>query len=562
MVDTVRRARHGDDDLDARPEGPHAARRSARPQPLPLSRFSLVLLAILLLVTAALSWATYRVNERNENRLLALQTKQAATVLQAIIPALQTPLASAAEIAATSNGSAARFTGYIESYVATAGRKGTFVAASLWRMDEPTPHLITTVGQPPALVAHPAQERKFLRGAAKAPAFDVIGPIGTANPRLGFAYASAGRPTYVVYAESALPRGRRALSQPDSAFAELRFAMYLGRSPRPAALIEANTDQVPVTGHTAQATVSFGTGVITLVAARAGQLGGTLAQMLWWIVALIGMALAVTSAVVAERLQRRRRAAERLTGEVRSLLSEQRGIAETLQHALLPQQIPDVAGLDIAARYIPGVDGIDIGGDWYDLIELDENRVFFVVGDVSGRGVASGSVMASLLFAIRGFVSEGYGPAAVLDRLSALLDVGRDQHFATVVCGVADIERHEIALANAGHLPPLLLGEGREFAGEFVRVPTGPPIGVRKSEPYAAVTVSVPARATLLAYTDGLVERRGETLDVGLRHLHTAALRSSGRLDDALSTIVAELALSGLGCFDDDTAILGVQWRS
>jgi len=561
MVDTVRRTRHMDD-MDARPSGAHASRRRARPQRLPLSRFSFVLLVVLLIGTGALSWLTYSVNEHNENRLLSLQTKQAATVLQAIIPSLQTPLASAAEIAATSNGSAARFTSYINSYVGKPGGKSSFVSASLWRMDGRSPRLITSVGQVPELATIRTHDRAFLRRAANTPAFDVLGPLGADKPRLGFAYASAGRPTYVVYAESALPRGRHAPSQPDSAFAELHFAMYLGRSTTPAALIEANTDQLPIPGHTARVTVSFGSGVITLVAARAGQLGGTLAQMLWWIVALIGTALAVTSAVVAERLQRRRRAAERLTVEVRSLLSEQRGIAETLQHALLPQRIPDIAGLELAVRYIPGVDGIDIGGDWYDLIELDDHRVFLVVGDVSGRGVASGSVMASLLFAIRGFVSEGYGPAEVLDRLRALLDVGRDQHFATVVCGIADIERHEITLASAGHLPPLLVGEHGEFVSEFVDVPTGPPIGVRGSNRYTAVTMSVPPQATLLAYTDGLVERRGESLDVGLRQLHTSALGSSGRLEDMLSTIVAELAPSGSGCFDDDTAILGVRWQS
>lgn len=554
MVDTMRHV-HAQDGLHARPDSVRAAVRRARP--LRLSTFCTVLLAIALAATAALSWAAYTINDHNENRLLALQTKQAATVLQAIIPSLQTPLASAAEIAATSNGNLIGFTRYISSYVATSpGSKASFVSASLWRVDGRTPHLITTAGLTPELVAHPSQERQFLDRAARTPAFDVIGPIGTANPRLGFAYASAGSPTYVVYAESALPAGRRARSEPDSAFAELRFAMYLGRSTRPDALIEANSDQVPITGHTARATVSFGTGVLTLVAARSGQLGGALAQMLWWIVAIIGTALAIISALVAERLFRRRRAAERLTHEVRTLLSEQRSIAETLQHDLLPQQIPEIAGLDLAVRYIPGVDGIDIGGDWYDLIELDERRLFFVVGDVSGRGVAAGSVMASMLFAIRGFVSEGHGPAAVLDRLTALLDVNRDQHFATVVCGIADIDKHEITVASAGHLPPLLIND----RGEFVQVQTGPPIGVRAGEPYAATTIRVPPRTTLLAYTDGLIERRGESLDIGLRQLRSCALGSSGRLEDVLSTIVAELAPAGSDCFDDDTAILGVRW--
>jgi serine phosphatase RsbU (regulator of sigma subunit) len=551
------------DDTDALPSGTPAAQSTrARPSLVPLSRFSIVLLVLVLLATGALSWSTFSLNQHNENRLLSLQTKQAATVLQAIIPALQTPLASAAEIAATSNGDAAQFTNYIDSYVSAPGGKGSYVSASLWRVDGRSPHLITSVGQIPELLAHPAKKQAFLRRAAKAPAFDILGPLGTVEPRLGFAYASAGRPTYVVYAESALPPGRRAPSSPNSAFAELRFAMYLGRSTTPAALVEANTDQLPIQGHTARATVSFGSGVVTLVAARAGQLGGTLAQMLWWIVALVGVALAVTSAVVAERLQRRRRAAELLTVEVRHLLSEQRSIAETLQHALLPQRIPDIAGLDLAVRYIPGVDGIEIGGDWYDLIELDDQRVFYVVGDVSGRGVASGSVMASLLFAIRGFVSEGYDPAKVLDRLSALLDVGRDKHFATVVCGVADIGRHEITLASAGHLPPLLVRGQGDSAGEFVRLPTGPPIGVRCSEPHTAVTINVPPQATLLAYTDGLVERRGESLDVGLHELRTSALGSSGPLENMLSTIVDELAPPGSGWFDDDTAILGVRWQS
>ena len=76
-------------------------------------------------------------------------------------------------------------------------------------------------------------------------------------------------------------------------------------------------------------------------------------------------------------------------------------------YEMLPPVIPAIAGIEIAVRYIPGVNGVDIGGDWYDVIPLDEHRFFFVVGDVSGRGVDAGAVMASLHFAMRGFVSEG-----------------------------------------------------------------------------------------------------------------------------------------------------------
>jgi serine phosphatase RsbU (regulator of sigma subunit) len=516
-------------------------------------RLSVAALVIGLAATAALSWASFVINEHSENRLLALQTKQAATVLQVIIPALQTPLSSAAEIAATSDGDPARFRSYMSDYV---GATGNFVSASLWRVDAGQARLVTVAGAAPELASQPGRAKAFLTRAAQAPAFDVIGLTSADRPRLGYAFAAGGDSGYVVYAESRLPADRRVSTTPDSAFADLQFALYLGPSARAGALLEANTDDLPIRGHTATDTVPFGSRALTLVAARSGQLGGALSGALWWLVAIVGTLVAVAASLVAERLVRRRRRAERLTGEVGRLLSEQRGIAEELQRALLPQQLPEIAGAQIAVRYIPGASGVDIGGDWYDVIELGERRFFFVVGDVSGRGVAAGSTMAELHFAIRGFVSEGYPPAVVLQRLSALLSVSRDRHFATVLCGVADLDRGEVTVASAGHLPLLLL-HGADSV--FVTGAIGPPIGVPAEEPYPETTVAVAPGSTLLAYTDGLVERRGETIDEGLQRLRIVALGSAGMpLDDQLSSIVADLGQAGL---DDDTAILGVRWQ-
>jgi serine phosphatase RsbU (regulator of sigma subunit) len=517
-------------------------------------RLSVAALVVGLAATAVLSWACFVINQRNENRLLALQTKEVSAVLQVVIPVLQTPLSSAAEIAATSNGDPVGFRNYISSYV---GAKGSFVSASLWRVDTTgAPQLIAVAGSEPELPNNRARADVFIRRAARRPAFDITGPVGADHSRLGFAFASVGHPTYVVYAESPLPADRRVHTGPGSTFADLHFALYLGRSTRPAALIETNVGQLPLGGHTATETVPFGTGVLTLVAGRAGQLGGALSGALWWLVAVAGVLISLAVALAAERLVRRRRDAERLSREVGRLLGEQRGIAEALQRALLPQRLPQVAGVQIAVRYIPGVSGVDIGGDWYDVIELDERRFFFVVGDVSGRGVAAGSTMAELHFAIRGFVSEGHPPATVLQRLSALLSVSRDRHFATVLCGVADLDRSEVTVASAGHLPLLLL-HGADAA--FVDGAVGPPIGVPAPEPYSASTVAIPPGSTLLAFTDGLVERRGETIDDGLRRLRSAALGSTGMpLEDQLSSIVAELGEAGL---DDDTAILGVRWQ-
>jgi serine phosphatase RsbU (regulator of sigma subunit) len=146
------------------------------------------------------------------------------------------------------------------------------------------------------------------------------------------------------------------------------------------------------------------------------------------------------------------------------------------------------------------------------------HRFVFIVGDVSGRGVRAAAVMASLQFAGRAYAQEGYCPAMILERLSRSVDIERDAHFATVLCGVADVTAHTMLLASAGHLPPL---------------------------------------DVLIAYTDGLVERRGEMLDVGLERLQAAASLDSSSLDNMLSGIVT--VLSG-DTPTDDIALIGLKW--
>ncbi|MGH8962826.1 MAG: PP2C family protein-serine/threonine phosphatase [Jatrophihabitantaceae bacterium] len=517
-----------------------------------VGRSSLIVLLVGLIATGALSWASYAVNSRNENRLLTLKAKETGAVLQVILPSIETPLASAAEIASASAGDPASFRSYISSY---AGPKGPFMSASLWRLTGANVQLLATVGSAPEIATVSGRARSFLAGAARTSSLSVIGLLDGNQPRLGYAYTSSRKsPTYAVYAESALPPDRRASIQKGSPFSDLRFALYLGRSARSAMLLETNAGRLPISGRTATVVVPFGASALTLVASPSAALGGTLSAWLWWIVAIFGCVIAIVAAIVTERLVRRRKAAERLGREVRHLLGEQRSIAESLQRALLPRAMPAITGIDIAVRYIPGGNGVEIGGDWYDVIALDANRFFFVIGDVSGRGVDAGSVMASLHFAIRGFVSEGHSAAQILDKLSRLLNLSRDKHFATVLCGVADVDRHEITIANAGHLPPLLIGSG---GGQFVATHVGPPIGVAVPDGYRTVTVTVPSGGTLLAYTDGLVERRDESLDDGLERLQQSASSADASLEELLSTIVTDLAHDEL---DDDTAILGVRW--
>lgn len=514
---------------------------------------AVVVVVLGLILAAVLSWITYAVNSHNERRLLNLQVEQASTVIQVALPTIQTALASAVEIATNTDGSPARFRSYMSDYVGAP--PATFVSGSLWRIDGARPRLLAVVGQQPDLGSDPAVVARLFAPAAAKTVLHVAGPLG-AGPtrRLGYGVAATGaKPRYAVYAESALPADKKVKTPKSTPFGDLRFALYLGHAQTPAQLLEANVD-LPVPGPTSTVSIPFGTSSFTLVAGANGQLGGSLSAALWWIVALAGLVLSLLSGFATNRLIQRRRAAEQLIDEVQFLLSEQRGIAESLQRALLPHELPDVPGVDLGVRYIPGFVGVEIGGDWYDVIQLEAGRFFFVVGDVSGRGVAAGTVMAALHFAIRAFVSEGHQPAEVLNALSGLLDVTRDHHFATVLCGIADVTAHELTMANAGHLPPLLISaEGSDFLATKV----GPPIGVKGAGRYEQVTLTVPAKATVLSYTDGLIERRGETLDDGMNRLQELTVDANTPLESLLGTLVSTL---GRHDSDDDTAILGMRW--
>ena len=189
---------------------------------------------------------------------------------------------------------------------------------------------------------------------------------------------------------------------------------------------------------------------------------------------------------------------------------------------MLPETLPEIPGLTVGARYIAGVDDIEIGGDWYDVMPLDGGNVMFVVGDVSGRGLAAGTIMAALRYAIRAYAAQGDDPAAILTKLANLISISDDGHFATVLCGVIDVDGHSVTLANAAHPEPLLINGQTSFVSTDI----GVPIGVQAHQPYASTTIAVPAAATLVVFTDGLVERRGEIIDVGLQRLRETAGRS------------------------------------
>ncbi|PRY47741.1 PAS domain S-box-containing protein [Geodermatophilus tzadiensis] len=202
------------------------------------------------------------------------------------------------------------------------------------------------------------------------------------------------------------------------------------------------------------------------------------------------------------------------------LYRAQQDIASTLQRDLLPQQLPRLDRLALAAEYLPGAAGSSAGGDWYDVVELDRGRVAVAVGDVVGQGPAAAAVMGQLRSALSTALLQGTPPAAaleLLDRFAARLPGARA---STAACLVLDCETGEVRWARAGHLPPLLLAGG---TATLLEDGAGAVLGAPGRRPYTEGSATVAPGATLLLYTDGLVERRGESLDAGLERLTTTA---------------------------------------
>jgi serine phosphatase RsbU (regulator of sigma subunit) len=155
---------------------------------------------------------------------------------------------------------------------------------------------------------------------------------------------------------------------------------------------------------------------------------------------------------------------------------------------------------------------------------------------------------------MRAYLIEGHSPADVLEMCSRQFSIERDHHLATALVGVGNLRTRQITLANAGHLSPLVVDSGR---AEFVTTSVGLPLGVTASD-YRSVTLTMPEGSTLVAFTDGLVERRGELLDVGLERLAVAAVVSAPDLDDLVASLVADVTGPDS---DDDIALLALRWR-
>lgn len=196
----------------------------------------------------------------------------------------------------------------------------------------------------------------------------------------------------------------------------------------------------------------------------------------------------------------------------------ERGFVEVLQDHLLPDRLPQLPGLSLAARYKPSERLAQVGGDWYDVIQLPDGGLGVAIGDVVGHGVGAATLMAELRAALRAYAMVApQSPARAVSALNALVAPMHRQMVATLLYVVLDDDTGGCRYASAGHLPPLVLGA--DGASRYITHRPAPPLGVSAHTAYLDNTFELQPAETLLLYTDGLIERRGEGIDLGFQRL-------------------------------------------
>jgi serine phosphatase RsbU (regulator of sigma subunit)/anti-sigma regulatory factor (Ser/Thr protein kinase) len=232
-------------------------------------------------------------------------------------------------------------------------------------------------------------------------------------------------------------------------------------------------------------------------------------------------------------------------------LEHEHNVSVALQRSLLPKSLGEFTGLTVAARYLPARE--EVGGDWYDVIELSRGRVGLVIGDVVGHGIAAAALMGRLRTSLHAYAIEGHGPGRTLELVDRFVQSLNEPAMATAAYAVFDTFSSTVQYATAGHLPPVVVSgtDARAF-----EVMPAPPLGAFPYGRCAEHEFALESGELLFLYTDGLVERRGIPLNDGIAAL-VEALRGATSPEDACTAAVADLVpIEGLR---DDVAIVALQ---
>jgi serine phosphatase RsbU (regulator of sigma subunit)/acyl-CoA hydrolase len=263
---------------------------------------------------------------------------------------------------------------------------------------------------------------------------------------------------------------------------------------------------------------------------------------------LIGLALL---AWILTRARTEARALGERARRRRLRYEEEHRVAMTLQRSLL-SELPRIPGVDSAGRYQAGSTGLEVGGDWYDVVQRPDGIVHVSVGDVAGRGVAAAALMGQLRNAFRAYAYDHRSPAEIMWRL--IRHLGEDE-MATAICITIDPAAQRLAYSSAGHPPPLLRDDDSRATARL-DLAQAPPLGFASPDAVIEAHVALPPRATLVAYTDGVIERRDRVIDEGIERLESALGSAdpelaAGALADKLIHEVAEVTGA-----DDDVALI------
>lgn len=246
-------------------------------------------------------------------------------------------------------------------------------------------------------------------------------------------------------------------------------------------------------------------------------------------------------------------AADRVAlGTQSRVVEAERAAASVLQRSLLPSDLPDVPGIELAARYVPAARG-GVGGDWYDVFCLPSGELCIVIGDVAGHGVRPAVVMGRVRSALRAYALENDRPETILELVDRKLQYFEAGHMVTALCAVADVELEHVTIASAGHPSPVLArGNG---PGALVDIAIDPPLGVIPGIRRTASTIKIVPGDVLLLYTDGLFERRATNLDARLATLQDAVRPAPADLVCArvMHRMIGEHAT------EDDIAVLALR---
>jgi anti-sigma regulatory factor (Ser/Thr protein kinase) len=226
--------------------------------------------------------------------------------------------------------------------------------------------------------------------------------------------------------------------------------------------------------------------------------------------------------------------------------------AVALQRSLLPDRLPNLIGIDTAARYLPARD--EVGGDWYDVIDLPGGQIGLAIGDVAGHGLRAAALMGQLRAGLRAYALEGHSPGEVLKRLDRMLQTISGQGMATVAYAIVDPATGTLRVATAGHPPPVIVRGGRDAA--LLTVTPAPPLGSLSFSSFADVQNTLGSNDTILLYTDGLIERRHESLTAGLERLRALA-SAAATAEQLCHRVIAQLVPPGGG--DDDIAVVALR---